>query len=54
VRDPQASVRIRLLEVLSDWLLRLADRRSHDARLVPYLLTLLNDPVQVRKKIAAA
>ncbi len=47
VRDPQASVRLRLLDVLGDWLLRLPDRRAHDARLVPYLLALLNDPVQV-------
>lgn len=48
VRDPQASVRLRLLEVLEAWLLRLPDRRAHDTRLVPYLLTLLNDPIQAR------
>lgn len=50
VRDPRASVRMRLLEVLGAWLRHLPDRRSHDARLVPYLLTLLNDPIQVRGK----
>lgn len=49
VRDPQAFVRLRLLDVLEGWLLRFPDRRAHDARLVPYLLALLDDPIQVRR-----
>ena len=42
-------VRKHLVVLLGQWLTRLPDRYDHEARLLPFLLNALNDPVQVGK-----
>eukprot|EP00939_MAST-03C_sp_MAST-3C-sp1_P005060 g5060.t1 len=50
--DKVQSVRMRLTNVLGDWLLHLPDRYDHRGRLLPYLLSSLRDPSDAVKKRA--
>ena len=45
VNDKSAHVRGKFFEVISDLLIRLPDRRDHDSRLIPYILSGLFDPI---------
>uniref|UniRef100_A0A061RFE2 Uncharacterized protein n=1 Tax=Tetraselmis sp. GSL018 TaxID=582737 RepID=A0A061RFE2_9CHLO len=45
VADRHPAVRSEFLECLGDWLLRLPERRDHEQRLLPYVLSLHNDEV---------
>ena len=53
---PSASLQVRLefLHVLGDWMLHLPERMDHEQRLMPYLLSALNDEspqIQVRIRV---
>ncbi|GAX77040.1 hypothetical protein CEUSTIGMA_g4487.t1 [Chlamydomonas eustigma] len=43
--DPHVQVRLEFLHVLRDWMLNLPERMDHEHRLMPYLLSALNDEV---------
>jgi hypothetical protein len=50
VNDKSAHVRGKFFEVIGDFLIRLPDRRDHDSRLIPYILSGLFDPISDLKE----
>ena len=49
--DPHPAVRREFLSLLGDWMTGLRERLDHEARLLPYVLSALNDEapeIQVR------
>jgi hypothetical protein len=43
--DRHAAVRVEFLTMLGEWLLKLPERRDHEQRLLPYVISLVNDEV---------
>jgi len=45
-------VRQTFYKTIANWLLKLPDKRDHEGRLFPYMLTALNDPNEEIRKMA--